>query len=93
MFQCETDFRGTVTVELCANCSCVLASCAWLYVYIGACQTRTACGKRKGFWYPGDCLSNCESFEEMYTLVRVGTHLELEPAESHVRGEELWIYR
>jgi len=27
----------------------------------------------------------------MYTLVLVGTHLEFEPAERYVRGEELWL--
>jgi hypothetical protein len=46
--------------------------------------TRTACGKRKGFWFPEDCVLKCESLDEMYTLVRVGTYLEFEPAARHV---------
>lgn len=57
-------------------------------VYVHA-LTRTACGKRKGFWYPEDFVLKCESLDEMCTVVRVGTHLEFEPAERHVRGEEL----
>jgi hypothetical protein len=57
-------------------------------MYIGACQTQTACGRWKGLWYPEDCVLKCESLNEMYT---VGTHLEYEPAERHERGKVLWL--
>ena len=63
-----------------------LVVCVYVHVLTG-----TACGKRKGFWYPEDCALKCELLDEMYTLVRVGTHLEFEPAKRHVRGKELWL--
>ena len=55
----------------------------WVYRLV-VFPTRTARGKRKGFWYPEDCVLKCESLDEMYTLVPVVTHLEFEPAERHV---------
>lgn len=63
-----------------------LVVCVYVHVL-----TRTAREKRKGFWCPEDCVLKCESLDEIYTLVSVGTHLEFEPAERHVRGEELCL--